>query len=101
MIEMEKGHEAPLYLAMVKALRELMHDINDEVESWNVPLDATCDAAALQALEAKSERQKALQEEREEEEEYQTDLAIQQLLQQEQRLKEHKERFDKLLAGQL
>ena len=66
MREMEKGHEPAVFLAMIKQLRELMHDINDEVESWNVPITAECDAAALQALEQKSERQKELAQERQE-----------------------------------
>lgn len=65
MMELEKGHPPDVFLAMVKQLRELMHDINAEVESWNVPIDSSCDAAALAAYEAKIERQKELEQERE------------------------------------
>lgn len=69
MMELEKGHEPAVFLAMMKQLRELLHDINTEVESWNVPIDASCDAAALAALEMKLERQKEMQIERELDEE--------------------------------
>ena len=101
MMELEKGHEPAVFLAMLKQLRELMHDINDEVESWNVPITAECDAAALAALEAKSERQKGLQAERDLIEEEELDHAIEQAVQRDQWMKERKERFDQLMAGQL
>lgn len=73
MMELEKGHPPDVFLAMVKQLRELMHDINDEVDSWNVPITAECDAAAMVALEAKSERQAELAQERQDIEEEELD----------------------------
>ncbi len=81
MMELEKGHPPDVFLAMLKQLRELMHDITAEVESWNVPIDSTCDAAALAALDEKIERQKELAQEREdiEEEELERQIALAQM----------------------
>jgi hypothetical protein len=101
MRELEKGQEAPVYLAMVKQLRELMHDINAEVEGWNVPIDSSCDAAAMAAFEQKIKRQEELQQEREMIEEEEIDFAIAQLERREQQMQAHREMLDEILAGQL
>lgn len=79
MVEIEKGHPPDVFLAMVKQLQALMHDIQAEVDAWNVTIDASCDSAALEALHQKSERQKALQQERDEIMEEELDFKIAQL----------------------
>lgn len=79
MREVEKGQPAALFLAMARQMQAVMHDIADEVAAWGVPLDASCDAAALGALERKHERMAELQQAREEQEDYEMDLAIQKL----------------------
>jgi hypothetical protein len=99
MMEMEKGHPPDVFLAMVKQLRELMHDINAEVESWGVPITPECDAAAMVAFEQKIKRQEELQQEREMIAEEEADFAIAQLLRHQQFMQAHKERLDKILTG--
>jgi hypothetical protein len=76
MREMEKGQPSPVFLAMLKELRELMSCINDEVESWNVPITAECDAAALGAFEQKILRQKELEQDLQDIEEENLDFQI-------------------------
>jgi hypothetical protein len=66
--ELEKGQDVQVFLNLTKQIQALMHDIQDEVRDWGVQIDASTDAAALDALNDKERRQSALQEERQERE---------------------------------
>jgi hypothetical protein len=64
MRQLEMGHDPPTYLALARQLQSLMSDIREEVQAWNITIDASCDAAALKALQQKEQRINALQQER-------------------------------------
>jgi hypothetical protein len=83
----EAGCEAHLYLAVCKQMQSLMQDIANEVQAWGITIDASSDAAALDAYQAKQARLAAHQQERdeamkerEEEEEEAMDAALMQLI---------------------
>jgi phosphatidylserine/phosphatidylglycerophosphate/cardiolipin synthase-like enzyme len=79
MRETEKGQEVQVFLALTKQIQSLMHDIQDEIAAWGVPLDAATDAAALDAYREKGKRMNALQQEREEIADAEIDAMIAQL----------------------
>ena len=62
---LEQGVDIATFLALSKQQQSLMHDIRDELEEWNMHPDASCDAAALTALQEKNVRLREFQEERE------------------------------------
>ncbi len=73
---LEKGCEAKLALAITKQLQSLMHDIADEIAAWEVTVDASCDAFALESLKAKQQRMTELYREQEKQKEAELDAKI-------------------------
>lgn len=73
---MEKGIAAELYVPLSKQLQSLLRDIAEETALWGVTIDASCDAAALDALKQGGERLKEIAEEREAEEDAALDAQI-------------------------
>src|SRR5262249_26447057 len=74
--ELEKGHEPPVFLALVKQIQSLMQEIAKEIDAWGVHFDASCDAAALNILKQKYQRMEELAQEREAIEEEKTDRML-------------------------
>ena len=62
--QLEKGLEISIALATVKQIQMLMQEIAREIEAWGVRFDASCDAAALDALKQKEKRMNELEQER-------------------------------------
>jgi hypothetical protein len=69
----EQGQAPDVFLPLCKQLQALMHDISSEVAIWDAPIDATCDAAALDATIAKMLRLRDIQIEHELDQEAQID----------------------------
>lgn len=72
----DAGQDVAVFVTMVKQMRELMGDMKAELDEWNVPLDASCDAAALDALKQDNKRRRELNEERQADEEAALDRKI-------------------------
>lgn len=60
----EQGQPPETFLPLCKQLQSLMHDIAAEVAACGLSFDATCDAAALDAVIAKLVRLKEIEEQR-------------------------------------
>ncbi len=62
--QLEQGHDPATFLALIKQIQSLMHDIRAELDEWHIHPDASCDAAALDAFKQKQKRMQELEEER-------------------------------------
>lgn len=67
--ELEQGHSPAMFIALTKQIQSLMHDIQSELQEWDIHPDASCDAAALGALKRKEKRMEELAQERQDIEE--------------------------------
>lgn len=77
MRHLEPGQEPTVYLAIAREMRALLLDIKAEVAEWGCVPDAECDAAALDAYNAKGQRLAEYQEDRELDQEAELDRLLQ------------------------
>ncbi len=96
--ELEKGHDPVTFMAMIRQMQSLMQNIIEEVTAWDITLDASCDAAAFEALQQKDKRMSELAQEREMIAEEEADFKLQQMLQQREMMKQHQQMMAKLLG---
>lgn len=61
---LENELELSISLVTIKQLTSLMQEIAKEIDAWGVHFDASCDAAALDALKQKQQRMVELEQER-------------------------------------
>lgn len=76
---LERGQDPATFLAMTRQLQALMHQIILEVEAWDITIDASCDAFALDAYKEKRLRMQALKADRTHEEEVEFTYQLAQL----------------------
>jgi len=89
--QIEKGLEISICLATIKQIQSLMQEIAKEIDAWGVHFDASCDAAALDALKQKYKRMAELEQERWDIMEEEIEHKLQQHIEQEERMKNLKQ----------